>query len=57
MSKQLGAVHFHPDEYSMSTTWLTGYITEEEATHKYNDTALETMMRHKDGEGEKKEEE
>jgi len=57
VSKQLGAVHFHPDEYSMSTTWLTGYITEEEATHKYNDTALETMMRHKDGEGEKKEEE
>ena len=42
---------FHPDEYPMSTTWLTGYITEEEATHKYNDAALETMMRHRDAAG------
>ena len=42
---------FHPDEYPMSTTWLTGYITEEEAVHKYNDAAIGTMMGTKTGEG------
>ena len=35
---------FHPDEYPMSTTWLTGYITEEEASHKYTDEAIQAMM-------------
>jgi cytochrome b subunit of formate dehydrogenase len=35
---------FHPDEYPMSTTWLTGYITEEEARHKYTDEAMQAML-------------
>jgi cytochrome b subunit of formate dehydrogenase len=35
---------FHPDEYPMSTTWLTGYITEEEARHKYTEEAMAEMM-------------
>ena len=35
---------FHPDEYPMSTTWLTGYITEEEAVHKYTPEAIEAML-------------
>lgn len=36
---------FHPEEYPMSTTWLTGYETEEEAKEKYNETALRIMER------------
>lgn len=36
---------FHPDEYPMSTSWLTGYETEEEAKEKYNETALRIMER------------
>lgn len=36
---------FHPEEYPMSTTWLTGWETEEEAKEKYNETALKIMER------------
>lgn len=34
---------FHPEEFPMSTTWLTGKETEEEAHEKYNETALRIM--------------
>ena len=34
---------FHPDEYPMNTSWITGYITEEEAKHHFEDDAIEKM--------------
>jgi formate dehydrogenase gamma subunit len=34
---------FHPEEYPMSTTWLTGYITDEEASHRYREEAIAKM--------------
>ncbi len=36
---------FHPDEYPMNTSWLTGYITEEEAKHHFETEAIEKMQR------------
>ncbi len=37
-------VIFHPDEYPMNTSWMTGYITEEEAKHRFEDDAIEKMQ-------------
>ena len=34
---------FHPDEYPMSTSWLTGYISEAEAKHHFEDKAIKKM--------------
>ncbi len=34
---------WHPDEYPMNTSWLTGYITAEEAGHRFEDRARQTM--------------
>jgi formate dehydrogenase gamma subunit len=34
---------FHPDEYPMSTSWLTGYITQSEAKHHFEDRAVRKM--------------
>jgi len=36
---------FHPAEYPMNTSWLTGYITEEEAEHHFEKEAIETMKK------------
>jgi formate dehydrogenase gamma subunit len=36
---------FHPDEYPMSTSWLTGQITETEAKHHFEDEAIEQMQK------------
>jgi formate dehydrogenase gamma subunit len=36
---------FHPHEYPMNTSWLTGYITEEEAKHRFEDEAIEKMKK------------
>jgi formate dehydrogenase gamma subunit len=38
---------FHPDEYPMNTSWITGYITEEEAKHHFDDEAIEKMKKEK----------
>ncbi|MCK4765669.1 MAG: cytochrome b/b6 domain-containing protein [Candidatus Aminicenantes bacterium] len=35
----------HPDEYPMNTAWLTGYITEEEAGHHFEDEAIKKMKK------------
>jgi len=34
---------WHPDEYPMNTSWLTGYITEEEARHRFEEKAIAIM--------------
>jgi cytochrome b subunit of formate dehydrogenase len=34
---------WHPDEYPMNTSWLTGYITAEEAQHRFNEKAIAHM--------------
>jgi formate dehydrogenase gamma subunit len=36
---------FHPDEYPMNTSWITGYITEKEAKHHFEDEAIEKMKK------------
>ncbi len=36
-------VIFHPDEYPMNTSWLTGYITEKEAKHRFEEDAIIKM--------------
>jgi cytochrome b subunit of formate dehydrogenase len=36
---------FHPDEYPMNTSWITGYITEAEAKHHFEDEAIEKMKK------------
>jgi formate dehydrogenase gamma subunit len=36
---------FHPDEYPMNTSWITGYITEREAKHRFEDEAIEKMQK------------
>ncbi len=36
---------FHPAEYPMNTSWITGYITEEEAKHRFEDEAIDKMRR------------
>ncbi len=36
---------FHPADYPMNTSWITGYITEEEARHRFEDEAIEKMRR------------
>jgi formate dehydrogenase gamma subunit len=36
---------FHPDEYPMNTSWITGYVTEEEAQHRFEDEAIEKMKK------------
>ncbi|HPR62933.1 MAG TPA: cytochrome c3 family protein [Thermoanaerobaculia bacterium] len=35
---------FHPAEYPMSTSWLTGYITDEEAEHHFDERAIMIMQ-------------
>lgn len=37
----------HPDEYPMNTSWLTGYITEEQATHHFTDEAIKKLKTEK----------
>jgi len=44
----------HPDEYPMNTSWLTGYITKEEARHHFEDEAIAQMQ--KSAKAEEKEE-
>jgi hypothetical protein len=34
---------WHPDEYPMNTSWLTGYISEEDAYHRFEDQAVVKM--------------
>jgi formate dehydrogenase gamma subunit len=36
---------FHPDEYPMNTSWITGYITEKEADHRFEPEAVEKMKK------------
>jgi cytochrome b subunit of formate dehydrogenase len=36
-------VIFHPEEYPMNTSWITGYITEDEAKHRFDKEAIEAM--------------
>lgn len=36
---------WHPDEYPMNTSWLTGYITAEEAQHRFEEDAVRHMSR------------
>jgi len=36
---------FHPAEYPMNTSWLTGYITKEEAEHHFEKDAVEKMTK------------
>lgn len=38
-------VIFHPDEYPMNTSWWTGYLTEKESKHRFEDEAIK---KHKD---------
>ncbi|HLP57275.1 MAG TPA: cytochrome b/b6 domain-containing protein [Candidatus Deferrimicrobium sp.] len=35
---------FHPNEYPLSTSWLTGYISETEAKHRFEDKAVRIMQ-------------
>ena len=35
----------HPDEYPMNTSWITGYITEDEAKHRFEDEAIQLMKK------------
>jgi cytochrome b subunit of formate dehydrogenase len=35
----------HPAEYPMNTSWLTGYVTEEEAAHHFEGDAVEKMKK------------
>lgn len=34
---------FHPDEYPMNASWLTGVLSEEEARHRFTDEAVRRM--------------
>jgi formate dehydrogenase gamma subunit len=36
---------FHPDEYPMDTSWLTGYITDHEAKERFEDEAIKNMTK------------
>ncbi len=36
---------FHPYEYPMNTSWITGYISENEAEHHFKDEAIEKMKK------------
>ncbi len=36
---------FHPHEYPMNTSWLTGYITEDEAKHHFTDDAIKRLKK------------
>jgi len=36
---------FHPDEYPMNTSWITGYITEKEAEHRFEKEAIDQMKK------------
>lgn len=36
---------FHPDEYPMNTSWITGYITEKEAKHRFEEDAVKKMKK------------
>ncbi len=38
---------FHPDEYPMATSWLTGYITEEEAEEKFKEEIYKRVKEEK----------
>jgi formate dehydrogenase gamma subunit len=38
-------VMFHPEEYPLNTSWITGYITDKEAHHRFEDEAIEKMQR------------
>lgn len=35
---------FHPDEYPMNTSWITGYVTAEEAEHRFEKQAIDKMQ-------------
>ncbi len=39
---------WHPAEYPMNTSWLTGYITAEEAEHRFETEAIEHMSQRAD---------
>ncbi len=39
---------WHPDEYPMNTSWLTGYITAEEAEQRFRREAIEHMTQRAD---------
>lgn len=41
---------FHPSEYPMDTSWLTGKLTEEEAKHKFDDEAIAAQLPVKEAE-------
>ncbi|MCP4213533.1 MAG: hypothetical protein GY765_02700, partial [bacterium] len=45
-------VMFHPDEYPLNTSWITGYITEKEAKHRFEDEAAKKMQIDIEEEGE-----
>ena len=34
---------FHPDEYPMNTSWLTGVLTKDEARHRFTDEAIDKL--------------
>ena len=36
---------FHPDEYPMNTSWLSGYLTEKEAKHHFEEEAVKKMKK------------
>ncbi len=38
-------VMFHPAEYPLNTSWITGYITEGEARHRFEDDAVKKMRK------------
>lgn len=38
-------IMFHPDEYPMNTSWLTGYITGHEAEHRFEEQAIRKMKK------------
>ncbi len=46
---------WHPEEYPMNTSWLTGYITEEEARHRFDDPAITHMTERAAPAGKKQE--
>ena len=37
-------VMFHPDEYPLNTSWITGHITQEEAEHRFEEKAIRKMQ-------------
>ena len=41
---------FHPDEYPMNPSWLTGKILEKDAEHHFKPEAIETMRNIQDKE-------